>query len=331
LVVCAVTSKTLNIGIGSAIAYVPLSINLPSHFQQLKERQASYASTEAWWLSELGSKTADSDVAPPVPIPKPSSSHSVTFIQALPNLQHELQFAIDTPLIPLAWLSGEFPLPKTSDTHPIRWVCLLPSSSACPHSNLFSVSAIIPDELLSSVSLHISLADSSSPTIFNIHPAFSLHRLASLPDPILTRPSAVPAFASSDQPAHTMRPISITPLPYSAAPSRTHLQIWSRVSMKSALQSALATSIRQPTEPLASAPKESAPPRLPPLTIGNIDLIGEIFSTSHFELDVERSSGTGLQARHERTYSVPFMPPQGASANSTHVAQYRQNKRLHVV
>lgn len=188
---------------------------------------------------------------------------------------------------------------------------------------------MIPDELLSSVSLHISLADSSSPTVFNIHPAFSLHRLASIPDPIFTRPFVVPAPVSSDQPAHTMRPISMAPLPHSAAPSRTHLQIWSRVSMKSALQSALATSIRQPAEPLAPAPKESVPPRLPPLTIGNIDLIGEIFSTSHFELDVERTSGTSLQARHERTYSVPFTPSQGSSANSTHVAQYRQNRRLH--
>jgi hypothetical protein len=189
---------------------------------------------------------------------------------------------------------------------------------------------MIPEELLSSVSLHISLADSSSPTIFNIHPAFSLHRLASFPYSIPTPPSIVPA-PPPDHAAPILCPIGIAPLPRSAAASRTHLQKWSRVSMKSALQSALATSIRQPAESLAPVPRDSAAPRLPPLTIGNIDLIGEIFSTSHFELDIERSSGTGLQARHDRTCSVPFTPSQGAFADSMHVVQHLQNKRSHLV
>jgi hypothetical protein len=104
------------------MTYIPLSINLPDHFQQLKERQASYANAEAWWLCEPESQRIDSDVAPHELVPKPHSSHSVIFTQASPNLQHELLFAIDTPLIPSAWLSREFPLPKTSDTHPIRCV-----------------------------------------------------------------------------------------------------------------------------------------------------------------------------------------------------------------
>jgi hypothetical protein len=190
---------------------------------------------------------------------------------------------------------------------------------------------MIPEELLSSVSLHISLADSSSPTIFNIHPAFSLHRLASLPVSIPTPQSVVPVLSPSDHPAPMVRPVGIAPSPRSAASSRTHLQIWSRVSMKSALQSALATSIGQSAEPLASAPRDPTAPRLPPLTIGNIDLIGEIFSTSHFELDVERSPGTGLQGRHDRTLSVPFALSHGASADSTRVLPYLQNKRPHVV
>jgi len=289
---------------GSVVTYIPLSINLPDHFQQLKERQASYASTEAWWLCEPELQRMDSIAALRELIPKPHSSHFAIFTQASPNLQHELSFAIDTPLIPSAWLSREFPLPKTSDTHPI------------------SVSAIIPEELLSSISLHISLADSSSPTIFNIHPAFSLHRLASLPDPILTPPSVVPT--------PTMRPISKAPFTRAPAPSITHLQIWSRVSMKSALQSAIATNIHQPVQPHALAPTDSAAPRLPPLAIGNIDLIGEIFSTSHFELDVERSS-TSLQSRHERTCSVPFTPSQRAFPDSAHGVKYLQNKRSYPI
>jgi hypothetical protein len=96
--------------------------------------------------------------------------------------------------------------------------------------------------------------------------------------------------------------------------------------MKSALHSALATDIHQPAQPLASAPKDSGAPRLPPLAIGNIDLIGEIFSTTHFELDVDRTSGTGLQSRHERTCSVPFTPLQDVPVDSTHGANY-QSKR----
>lgn len=306
-------------GIGSAITYIPLSINLPDHFQQLKERQASYASTEAWWLCEPELQRMDSDAALHELVPKPHSSHSAIFTQASPNLQHELRFAIDTPLISSAWLSREFPLPKTSDTHPIRYVVAFSPSAIFLTVIRFSVSAIIPEELLSSISLHISLADSSSPTIFNIHPAFSLHRLASLPDLILTPPSVVPT--------PTVRPVNKAQFPRTPAPSITHLQIWSRVSMKSALQSALATNIHQTVQPYAPAPKDSAVPRLPPLAIGNIDLIGEIFSTSHFELDVERSSGTGLQSRHERTCSVPFTPTQGSFPDSAHAVKYFQNKR----
>jgi protein-tyrosine phosphatase len=139
---------------------------------------------------------------------------------------------------------------------------------------------------------------------------------------MLTLPSVVPT--------PSMRSANNALLPRAAAPSITHLQIWSRVSMKSALQSALATDIHQPVQPLAPAPKDSAVPRLPPLAIGNIDLIGEIFSTSHFEFDVDRPSGAGLQSRHERTCSVPFTPTQGAFPDSTHV-KYLQNKRSYPI
>ncbi len=113
---------SLTSGPGSAITYIPLSINLPDHFKQLKERQALYADTEAWWLSDPELQKIDFDA---VISGFPPSSHShpsypVTFVQASSNLQHELQSAIDTPLISSAWLSAELPLPKTSDTHPIR-------------------------------------------------------------------------------------------------------------------------------------------------------------------------------------------------------------------
>src|ERR1700761_2255444 len=87
-------------GPGSAITYIPLSINLPDHFRQLKERQAFYANTEAWWLCDPELQKSHFDAATPGFTPPLHShpSHSVTFVQASPNLQHELQSAIETPL-----------------------------------------------------------------------------------------------------------------------------------------------------------------------------------------------------------------------------------------
>lgn len=107
-------------GPGSAITYIPLSINLPDHFRQLRERQALYADTEAWWLCDPEPHKSHFDAPGLTPPLHSHPSHPVTFVQATPNLQHELQSAIDTPLIHSAWLYGELPLPKTSDTHPIR-------------------------------------------------------------------------------------------------------------------------------------------------------------------------------------------------------------------
>lgn len=96
--------------------------------------------------------------------------------------------------------------------------------------------------------------------------------------------------------------------------------------MKSALQSALATNIHQHGQTSAVTPEDTVAPRLPPLAFGSIDLIGEIFSTSHFEVDIDRSSSTNQQARHERAYSVPS---QVALAGSTPGIPYPPNKRPH--
>lgn len=194
-----------------------------------------------------------------------------------------------------------------------------------PFSTPFSVSAVIPQELLSSISLHISLADSSSPTIFNIHPAFSLHRLTSSPAPLLPSP---PNVTHPDRPI-TLLPAGKAPLPLSAASSRAHLQIWSRVSMKSALQSALASNIHQPVQSSVSIPSYPTAPRLPPLALGSIDLIGEIFSSSHFDLDVNSSPITGPQVRHDRTLSVPTTNSQAVPAGPSLGIHYLQNKRPH--
>jgi hypothetical protein len=99
--------------------------------------------------------------------------------------------------------------------------------------------------------------------------------------------------------------------------------------MKSALQSALATNIHQHVQSSAVIPEVSAAPRLPPLAFGSVDLIGEIFSTSRFELDVDRSSSTSQQARHERTYSVPSTASQNAFVGSTPGIPYFQDKQPH--
>jgi hypothetical protein len=97
--------------------------------------------------------------------------------------------------------------------------------------------------------------------------------------------------------------------------------------MKSALQSALASNIHQPVQPSVSIPSDSPAPRLPPLALGSIDLIGEIFSTSHFDLDVNGSPVAGPQVRHDRTHSVPSTTSQAVSASSPLGIHYLQNKR----
>jgi len=101
--------------------------------------------------------------------------------------------------------------------------------------------------------------------------------------------------------------------------------------MKSALQSALASNIHQVVQPSASIPSGTAAPRLPPLAFGRIDLIGEIFSTSHFDLDVNGSTMTGPQSRHDRTHSVPSTTSQAVYASSPLGIHYPSNKRPHPV
>ncbi|KAI0268795.1 protein-tyrosine phosphatase-like protein [Gloeopeniophorella convolvens] len=296
---------------GSAITYIPLSIHLPDHFKQLKERQASYADTEAWWLSGFQPQTTDhAAVASEHVLSLSHPAHPVTFTRASPNMQHELRSAMDSPLVPAGWLSGQLPLPKTSDTHPI------------------SVSAMIPQDLLSSISLHISLADSSSPTVFNIHPAFSLHRVIISPTSLIP-PPVPPVPSYTHEPVPGLRPMSKATL-QSTTPSTAHLQIWSRVSMKSALQSALSTNIQTtaPTSILSiSPPKESSAPRIPPLAFDSMDLIGELFTTSHFDFDVRKPPISAL--RHERTYSVPTAAFPTAQMDPASGLQRLPNKRPH--
>ena len=156
-----------------------------------------------------------------------------------------------------------------------------------------------------------------------------MHRLTCTPAPLLTSPSSFPGLAHTDRPMSSVRPVGKAPLPLSAASSRAHLQIWSRVSMKSALQSALASNIHQPVQSSVSITSDSAAPRLPPLAFGSIDLIGEIFSSSHFDLDIHGSPITGPQGRHDRTRSVPSISSQAVSTSSSLGIHYLQNKRPH--
>ena len=149
------------------------------------------------------------------------------------------------------------------------------------------------------------------------------------PAPLLNSPPGVSGLSHTDQPMSSFRPVGKAPFPLPAASSRAHLQIWSRVSMKSALQSALASNIHQPVQSSVSIPTDSAAPRLPPLAFGSIDLIGEIFSSSHFDLDINGSPITGPQVRHDRTHSVPSVTSQAVSASPSLGLHYLQNKRPH--
>ncbi|KAI0063697.1 phosphatases II [Artomyces pyxidatus] len=250
---------------GSALTYIPLSIHLPDHFKELQARQALYADGDAWWLFERDATILTGNPTDPVL----QASPSVTITRASVDLRDQLSSAIESQIGP-PWTAGQPPLLKTSETHPL------------------SISSMIPPELLSTISLHLSFAPASTPAMFQIHPAFSLERLTCCPaTPLHTLPPPPP-------PTEPLPNLPL-PIPIASVPS-AQFQVWNRVSMKNALQSALSTNIRTP----------GSTPHLPPLTFTDMDLLGEILARANAQASDDNTlQSPGPGARHERAYSAP--------------------------
>ncbi|KAI0051257.1 phosphatases II [Auriscalpium vulgare] len=230
---------------GSALTYIPLSIHFPAHFKELQARQARFADEDAWWLSEKGSTSAGAtDALLMGTVPATSLMQSITVSEPSISLQDELSSAIETPLGGSMRPPGESQLLKTSETHPL------------------SISSMIPADLLSTISLHLSLSSQPSAAMFDIHPAFSLERLTCYP----------PTPVNMPPPPPPTEPLPRLSMPISGfQPSTAQLQLWNRSSMKSALQSALASdiSVSPPSPPTAS------------LAFGDSTIFGEILACAN--------------------------------------------------
>jgi hypothetical protein len=145
---------------GCPIKYLPISLQLPDLFKQLKLRQLQSSHTKPWWHC---TKTHS-----PVFVlgPAGAQSHQSTLIE------ERIQAAISAPLS----LFQVNPSVKTSSTHPIKYAYHITfNSSLIP----FSISPIIPPELIPFISSQLTLSSSQPPTVFNIPPLFALDHLLS--------------------------------------------------------------------------------------------------------------------------------------------------------
>ncbi|THH17880.1 hypothetical protein EW146_g3035 [Bondarzewia mesenterica] len=267
---------------GSPLVYIPLSIHVPDHFKQLQARQASYMQGKSWWLYDRRT-FMDIQRTPEHVDVRASAVQSAPLVilsTSSADICCDISAAIETPIIPTYWMNTDHQL-KTSDTHPIN------------------ISPIIPPELLSTISLHLSISEPASPTMFDIHPAFSLDRWTTYsPAPPLPPPSrneSMPSLSTE---------YTFPPQP---RPPPVSQFIWNRSSIQCALQAALASDIGMGHSPAANSLSESgAPPsipRLPPLNLPNYDILGEILATVDDSSLVEPSSTSRLG--HARNYSAP--------------------------
>ncbi|EPQ57374.1 phosphotyrosine protein phosphatases II [Gloeophyllum trabeum ATCC 11539] len=176
--------------LGSPAPYVPLSIQYPDHFKELQTVQTHLLQLRTWWPSNKSlssQQQATTIVEPHSPVPLITSKPDVV------ELQSELSAAIDEA--PLAFAQRQQQLPqfpiKTSATHPIN------------------ISMIIPPELMSVITSHLTRSRQPSPTIFDIPPACSLERLTLQPPPYYDV-TPLPPFAIPPNPS---RPRLSKPLP----------------------------------------------------------------------------------------------------------------------
>ncbi|KZV61765.1 hypothetical protein PENSPDRAFT_658661 [Peniophora sp. CONT] len=232
---------------GSPMAYVPLSVQQPAAYAELVARQAAYVYTP--W--HLAAPTPLLPSPPPTPPPSSYAPAPVRMTRASPNLADDVLSAMSEPLgsappqqLPQVQLQ-ELQVPadlKTSATHPLN------------------VSPLIPPELIVTLSLHLSPAPAHAPTIFAVHPAFALDRLSAPPP----SPHSVHFAATTQQSSFShVQPqvqmeMQVQPEPEPASPTagcapRPALQLWTSAPLRTALSSALSTSLRKSPSTVAPA------------------------------------------------------------------------------
>ena len=123
--------------LGSPVAYEPMSIQQPDQVLQMQARQAINARQRTWWTSDEHRRSTPKTNSTPGPQKTTSVNHlslGSNNIGGLPqpplltpsnsDLQQELTAAMssDLPRCPSIISIPQFQAPKTSETHPIKYV-----------------------------------------------------------------------------------------------------------------------------------------------------------------------------------------------------------------
>ncbi|KAG1800523.1 hypothetical protein EV424DRAFT_1587116 [Suillus variegatus] len=183
---------------GCPIPYVPLLLNAPDTFHDLRARQAINMNGVLWWpCPEASCPTAQV-------IPASEQRNALLSGSACPCLypllQKELNAALEDTLssqmppapIPEGISHPSIPV-KTSTTHPLN------------------ISTIVPPELLPAMSSHLITNPEPSPVIFHIPEFYTLHRITDYAQHIPSTTS--PTSLTVSRKAHSRRSSRIPLLP----------------------------------------------------------------------------------------------------------------------
>ncbi|KAJ3724962.1 hypothetical protein DFJ43DRAFT_1090032 [Lentinula guzmanii] len=210
--------------------YIPLSVQSPQTFQDLRARQAEWSNVKVWWYSDRITEATSPIVL------GPSGASEVSSDSLSDDLAQQLFAAMDEQL-PQATVEGNLTRSysngaqshtiKTSSSHPIN------------------ISAIIPVEILALLSSHLMFTSNggsteppraspslyTQPTIFEVPLPFTLDRF-------VLSPTGYPIPSFSSYPQNSKPP----PLDSPETPLDPHLRTRSHVT--EALQAALNSGIK---------------------------------------------------------------------------------------
>ncbi|KAJ4498342.1 hypothetical protein C8R41DRAFT_878070 [Lentinula lateritia] len=154
--------------------YVPLSVQAPQTFQELRARQTQWSNAKAWWFSEKATETTSIVLGP-------SGASGVTSDLLSDGLAQQLSAAIDEQL-PQPVNEGQLSRSSSNGAHSHT----IKTSSSHP----INISAIIPVEILALLSSHVMFTSNgpftesprdfpsldTQPTVFEVPSPFTLDR-----------------------------------------------------------------------------------------------------------------------------------------------------------
>ncbi|KAJ3752215.1 protein-tyrosine phosphatase-like protein, partial [Lentinula raphanica] len=220
--------------------YIPLSVQSPQTFHELRARQAEWANGQAWWYSEKTPEEISSHVF------GPSGSSELSSDSLSNDLAQQLLEAIDEQLVQAA---GEANLDQSNSngaqSHTIK------TSASHP----INISAIIPVEILALLSSHLmftsngfpnespktSSALQTRPTIFEVPSAFTLDRfILSSSGNLRTSFSPTPQNPILPSPDSTETPLD------PRLRTRSHVTEALQAALNSGIKSGSATPVEEP-------------------------------------------------------------------------------------